>query len=94
MKKIAALMVLTGSAMLAQDPPPPLVPPVDPVDPPAPAPIVIQAGHTMQGIPLPTLLEEYGALVGKTLIPAQNTSRKSKSQIQKIGIVISEVPPV
>ena len=72
MKKIAALMVLTGSAMLAQDPPAPLVPPVDPVDPPAPAPIVIQAGHTMQGIPLPTLLEEYGALVGKTLIPAQN----------------------
>ena len=71
-KKIAALMVLTGSAMLAQDPPAPLVPPVDPVDPPAPAPIVIQAGHTMQGIPLPTLLEEYGALVGKTLIPAQN----------------------
>ena len=72
MKKIAALMVLTGSAMLAQDPPAPLVPPVDPVDPPAPTPIVIQAGHTMQGIPLPTLLEEYGALVGKTLIPAQN----------------------
>ena len=68
MKKIAALMVLTGSAMLAQDQP---APPVDP-DPPAPAPIVIQAGHTMQGIPLPTLLEEYGALVGKTLIPAQN----------------------
>ena len=33
MKKIAALMVLTGSVMLAQDPPAPLVPPVDPVDP-------------------------------------------------------------
>ena len=72
MKKFTAIMVLTGSAMLAQDPPAPLAPPVDPVDPPAPAPIVIQAGHTMQGIPLPTLLEEYGALVGKTLIPAQN----------------------
>ena len=56
MKKIAALMVLTGSAMLAQDPPAPLVPPVDPVDPPAPAPIVIPAGHTMQGIPLPLSL--------------------------------------
>lgn len=72
MKKFTAIMVLTGSAMLAQDPPAPLAPPVDPVDPPAPAPIVIPAGHTMQGIPLPTLLEEYGALVGKTLIPAQN----------------------
>ena len=34
--------------------------------------IVISAGHTMQGIPLATLLEEYSALVGKTLIPAQN----------------------
>ena len=66
MNKITALMALMGGALLAQDQPAP------PVDPPAPAPIVIPAGHTMQGIPLPTLLEEYGALVGKTLIPAQN----------------------
>ena len=34
--------------------------------------IVISAGHTMQGIPLATLLEEYSTLVGKTLIPALN----------------------
>ncbi|MCS5660279.1 MAG: hypothetical protein NZ842_07755, partial [Dehalococcoidia bacterium] len=34
--------------------------------------IVISAGHTMQGIPLGTLLEEYSTLVGKTLIPALN----------------------
>ena len=34
--------------------------------------IVISAGHTMQGIPLPTLLDEYSSLVGKTMIPAQN----------------------
>ena len=66
MKKIAALMALMGGELLAQDQPAP------PVDPPAPAPTVIPAGHTMQGVPLPTLLEEYGALVGKTLIPAQN----------------------
>lgn len=66
MKKIAALMALMGGELLAQDQPAP------PVDQPAPAPTVIPAGHTMQGIPLPTLLEEYGALVGKTLIPAQN----------------------
>ena len=66
MKKIAALMALMGVPLLAQDQPAP------PVDPPAPALTVIPAGHTMQGIPLPTLLEEYGALVGKTLIPAQN----------------------
>ena len=66
MKKIAALMALMGGELLAQDEPAP------PVDPPVPAPTVIPAGHTMQGIPLPTLLEEYGALVGKTLIPAQN----------------------
>ena len=34
--------------------------------------IVIPAGHTMQGIPLGTLLEEYGALVGRTILTAQN----------------------
>ena len=47
MKKIAALMALMGGELLAQDQPAP------PVDPPAPAPTVIPAGHTMQGIPLP-----------------------------------------
>ena len=47
MKKIAALMALMGVALLAQDQPAP------PVDPPAPAPTVIPAGHTMQGFPCP-----------------------------------------
>ena len=45
MKKIAALMALMGGELLAQDQPAP------PVDPPAPAPIVIPAGPAMQGIP-------------------------------------------
>ena len=35
-------------------------------------PIVIPAGHTMQGVPLSALLEEYGRLVERTILAAQN----------------------
>ena len=34
--------------------------------------IVIPAGHTMQGVPLGALLEEYGRLVERTILAAQN----------------------
>ena len=87
MKSTVKLTTLFGCAILAiaQQAPDPAVP-ADPDRAPAVPdnsapkpggenllePIVIKAGHTMQGIPLNTLLEEYGALVGKTMIPAQN----------------------
>ena len=74
-------------AQQAPDPPVPAVPaPAAPANP-APAvpadaapnpddpegdPIVMRAGLQMQGVTLPILLEEYSALLGKTMIPAQN----------------------
>ena len=80
MKSTVKLTTLFGCAILAiaQQAPDPAVP-ADPDRVPAVPdnsapkpggenllePIVIKAGHTMQGIPLNTLLEEYGALVGK-----------------------------
>ena len=76
MKSSLKLIALLGCAIMVpaqQNPVPKPAPEV-----PAPKkesteePIVISAGHTMQGIPLATLLEEYSALVAKTLIPAQN----------------------
>jgi len=86
MKKIAALlgMLALNMTVLAQPvpqptPQPEVQPSVQPAGFPAVQPgtdeaetIVIPAGHTMQGIPLGTLLEEYGALVGRTIILAQN----------------------
>ena len=35
-------------------------------------PIVIPAGYSMQAVPLDVMLKEYGDLVGRTLITAQN----------------------
>lgn len=82
MKKIATLlgMLALNMTVLAQPVPQPTPQPaVQPAGFPAAQPgkdeaetIVIPAGHTMQGIPLGTLLEEYGALVGRTIILAQN----------------------
>ncbi|MDP7009991.1 MAG: hypothetical protein QF685_01310 [Verrucomicrobiota bacterium] len=84
MKKIATMLgILTLTTVLVAQPvPQPAVPqPVPSLLTPQPADqigkeeaetIVIPAGHTMQGIPLGTLLEEYGALVGRTILTAQN----------------------
>jgi general secretion pathway protein D len=82
MKKIATLsgvLALTLAALAQPVPQPTPQPAAQPVVQPAAQSgkdeaetIVIPAGHTMQGIPLETLLEEYGTLVGRTLIMAQN----------------------
>jgi len=52
--------------------------------------IVIPAGHTMQGIPLATLLEEYSALVGRTLIPALNLPKVTFDFITKNDLTHKE----
>ena len=52
--------------------------------------IVIPAGHTMQGIPLATLLEEYSALVGRTLIPALNLPKVTFDFITKNNLTHKE----
>jgi type II secretory pathway component GspD/PulD (secretin) len=76
MKSTLKLIALLGCAIIAtaQQNPVPKPAPEEPVpkDAETDEGIVISAGHTMQGIPLATLLEEYSTLVGKTLIPALN----------------------
>ena len=76
MKSTLKLIALLGCAIIAtaQQNPVPKPAPEEPVpkDAETDEDIVISAGHTMQGIPLATLLEEYSTLVGKTLIPALN----------------------
>ena len=85
MKIILNLIACFGCAALAaaQQAPDPAVPanpdPAAPANPDPAVPavpdagkIVIPRGLTMQGIPLSVLLEEYGTLVNKTMIPAQN----------------------
>ena len=82
MKKIATLssvLALTLAALAQPVPQPTHQPAAQPVVQPAAQlgkdeteTIVIPAGHTMQGIPLGTLLEEYGTLVGRTILTAQN----------------------
>jgi len=70
--KIPNLIILAAIApALAWSQPVPQPPP-QPVKGATKSIIVIPAGHTMQGIPLASLLEEYSALVGRTLIPALN----------------------
>ena len=86
MKKTATILCILALTMAAfaqpvpQPTPQPAVQPVPQLIPkPAVQPgkdgaetIVIQRGHTMQGVPLATLLDEYGTLVRRTLITAQN----------------------
>ncbi len=76
MKSTLKLIALLGCAIMAtaQQNPAPKPAPEEPALKEAGTDddIVISAGHTMQGIPLATLLEEYSTLVGKTLIPALN----------------------
>ena len=75
---LITLTLLWSTFVWAQQPPVPANPnPLPPATPiPVPAhesdPIVIKAGHMMQGVPLVTLLNEYSELVGRTLITAQN----------------------
>ena len=73
---LAAFALFWGANIWAQQPPVPTKPdPAIPITPDSASEtdsIVIQKGITMQGIPLGTLLEEYSALVKRTLITAQN----------------------
>ena len=73
---LAAFALFWGANIWAQQPPVPIKP-----DPAVPEPldtasetdpIVIRAGHTMQGVPLNVFLGEYSSLIKRTLITAQN----------------------
>ena len=92
--KISNLIILAAIApALAWSQPvpqPPAQPAVQPGKSTTEPIIVIPAGHTMQGIPLATLLEEYSALVGRTLIPALNLPKVTFDFITKNDLTHKE----